>query len=193
MYNLKDGFWLGQWVKYFYSLVRGPLVEWAFEPYIFANDHALSRSYSNSLALSINIIPAKTTGTLRWLAKHPRWPMSDHEWSYTKVQYQTPTQLDTGLSVTPLMNTHGPSRVLGKSLECPCGKKYTLAYETLTGWILFFYSIHDISKHNHRLLARDCLVTVDLVSNVCCLLACAELPKVSEKHPCIWVCVYESV
>ena len=57
---------------------------------------------------------------------------------------------------------------LASHWSVPVAKKYTLAYETLTGLILFFYSIHDISKHNHRLLARDCLVTVDLVSNVCC-------------------------
>ena len=55
---------------------------------------------------------AWVTGTLQWLAKYPRWPMN-------------------GVALSPVSNTvwywtcssthHGLSRVLGKSLECPCG------------------------------------------------------------------------
>ena len=53
----------------------------------------------------------KATGTLQWLAKHPRWP---NEWSYTK----------SSISVwywTWCNSIHGPTRALVKLLECPCG------------------------------------------------------------------------
>ena len=84
-------------------------------------------------------------GTLQWLAKHPRWPMS-------------------GVTLSPVSNTKPNKPSLGclaaASLECPCAL-FLAGFWELKAWVLSRQSC--VSKAPYRAWQQDCLDSIMLV------------------------------